>query len=192
MQSRQHLCALLSNLTNDVNQYLNKVNYHVISGQNKEAMSEKLGELKARHRKHYVIPDQNMTLFVYGEAFRNLELLAKRTYIMLALRDQLEMTMNQLKQKKEITENQLTSTILEVQGKIQSAIEGNSYLNSQFSKHHLTFQQNRLSGMNYFFSWWNKSAYQSRAMQALETAQSHLDTFIDKMQANFAFRNENY
>lgn len=183
MENREYLSAILARLLDDINAYL-KNKYVAFSKEDKESLGawKCLNAYAAKH--NGVIFNESLDLYIcipYSD-FRNLELMAHRVSNLLQLRGFLKSTMNNLSNARNgITNDQFRFSVRNIKTELQTAIERNDFLNAEYNKHHITYMQNRLSGMNIFSAFWHKSWFQSRAMVALERAKDHLTTFEERI-----------
>lgn len=96
----------------------------------------------------------------------------------LEIVESLQTTLETLKESaKDLTVDQMREHVHQFVRLMRNGMLENTRLNAQFGRQHQSYRQNRALGRGYFFSWWNKTFFQSRAQLTLENALEKIETF---------------
>lgn len=179
MLTRNAVYELLNQIMIELNHYLKQVSWKRFST---EAEFEKLKKEHADDNWNYLRDEKNINnIFVIDNVGRNSMLLAERVKNMLEARQTILAAMNNLKNKDNDDEKACAQTLYDIKKVLEQTRMQNTFLNSNYKKNHLSYQQNREIGRNPISSFFHTTWFQSRANKALEKAFNLLINFEERM-----------
>jgi hypothetical protein len=174
MNNKMKLAAVINQINCYLNDYLNNYQFVMVS-KNKIKEGYWLYKVNYQYYDYIKMNDDGANYLAFKDPldFRNSTLSLERIKNIYLLREKLITLLKGLN-----TSNQNSNNVLnDIESSLNESLRQNTALSSQFSKSHRSFRESRLIGLSIFFSWWNKTWFQSRATVALEKALAVLKEF---------------